>query len=333
MASLSPSKIIHAIHDALDASDVSSVLTSQQRGNPRRFVIKSGRETFELCIYIWTLTHGGGRARPRDEYRIQITGITSPLEVNPNELTVLMGYEPNLGCFAGFDLSKHRTFSARSPSIQIPITVLHNALQNGFSFATKTNDEIAIGIRSDQFFAYCLNAEMLHRQGADANMVTLLTKASAVEEISQDELEEVTSERKRIITEVSRLSRDSSFRRKVTLAYGRRCAVTRAQLRLIDAAHIVPVGVPGSSDEVTNGLCLSPTYHRAFDHGLIYLDESLHMQINAEKEQELIGLRLDGGLKNFKEYLGRQIHLPADKHQWPAIEFIKTANHLRKILS
>ena len=294
-------------------------------------MIKSGRNSFELWVYIWTLTHGGGVKRPRDEYRIQITSIRPPLELNPGGLTVLMGYEPNIKCFAGFDLSKHRNFSTRSPSIQIPITVLHQALQNGFSFITKGNDEIAVGIRPDQFLAYCLNADLLHKQGADADMVNLLSKAAALEEIIPDETKPVSPERQRVIAEVSRLSRDSSFRRKVTIAYDRRCAVTRIQLRLIDAAHILPVGVEGSSDDVSNGLCLSPTYHRAYDHGLIYLDESLKMQINLEKERQLVQDRLDGGLTDFKVYLNRQIHLPADKNQWPNIESVRTANHVRGI--
>jgi putative restriction endonuclease len=103
------------------------------------------------------------------------------------------------------------------------------------------------------------------------------------------------------------------------------------QLRLIDAAHILPVGAEESIDQVTNGICLSPTYHRAFDRALIYLDESLNMQINPAKEKELITHRLDGGLKDFKAYLGKRIHLPADRNQWPKGEFIHAANEFRRI--
>ena len=162
-------------------------------------------------------------------------------------------------------------------------------------------------------------------------MVSLLTKAASLEEIVPEDIEAIPTERTRVVREVARLSRDSSFRRKVLLAYDRRCAVTRMQLRLIDAAHILPVGAEGSVDIVTNGLCLSPTYHRAFDRGLIYLNESLEMHINPEKEQELIAHRLDGGLEDFKSYLGRQVHLPADRLQWPSIEFVHQANLFRKI--
>jgi putative restriction endonuclease len=95
--------------------------------------------------------------------------------MNPDGWTVLIGIEPDTGCFAGFDLQRHYTFSTNSPSIQIPFTTLRQALQNGFSFVTKGNDEIAIGIRPDQFLAYCMNAKSLHRDGANATMVDLLT--------------------------------------------------------------------------------------------------------------------------------------------------------------
>lgn len=331
MPSLSPSRIVDAIYDAFNECNASTVLVSDVRGNPRHFVVQSGQSSLDLWVYIWTLTHGGGIARPKDEFRIQLTGVRPPLQLNPEGKTVLIGYEPNTGCFAGFDLAKHRNFSTQSPSIQIPITALHNALQNGFSFFTKGNDEIAIGIRPDQFLAYCLHSELLHTQGANTDMVNLLTKAAALTEIPSHDIQQVSSERRRIISEISRLSRDTSFRRKVTIAYDRRCAVTRIQLRLIDAAHIVPVGIEGSSDEVVNGICLSPTYHRAYDQGLIYLDESLRMLIHPAKEKELIDLRLDGGLADFKAYLGKPIHLPADRRQWPALQFIVAANKIRKI--
>lgn len=331
MPAVRPSSIVKAIIDALDESGASAILISNIQGNPRRFIVQYERKTFELWTYIWSLTHGGGAARPRNEYRIQITGVQPPIATNPNGPTLILGYEPNTQCFAGFDLRKHRTFSTRSPSIQIPITVLHKALQHGLSFATKGNDEIAIGIRPDQLLAYALNAEILHREGANVGMVDLLTKAASLEQVSAEDVDVTTPERTRILREVAQLSRDSSFRRKVIHAYDRRCAVTRIQLRLIDAAHILPVGAEGSIDHVSNGICLSPTYHRAFDRALIYLDRSLNMQINPDKEQELIASGLAGGLQDFKTYLGMRIHLPEDRAQWPSMEFIRHANEYRGI--
>ncbi len=161
-------------------------------------------------------------------------------------------------CFAGFDLSKHKRFSTKSPSIQIPITTLHKALQDGFSFTTKGNNEIAIGFRPDQFLSYILNADLLHAQGADAKMADLLARAAALEPLQPADLAQVGKDRQRVVVTVSRLSRVSDFRR-----------------------------------------------------------------------QELIRIGLNGGIDDFKTYLNKRIHLPADKRQWPNVELIKRANTFR----
>lgn len=332
MAGLPAVELTQSILNALSDCNASPVLLSSPVRNPRRVIVQTDPDAIELWIYVWTLTHGGGHVRPMNEYRIQLTGVDPPLPINPNGFTILTGYEPNSRCFAGFDIRRHKIFSPKSPSIQIPITALHTALQYGLSFVRKANKEIAIGFRSDQFMTYARNADIFHIYGAESKTVNLLIKAASLEPIRNEELGKVSKERQRIVTAISRLSRDSDFRRKVTLAYDRRCAVTRMQLRLVDAAHILPVGVEGSIDDVCNGLCLSPTYHRAFDRALIYLDKDFVMRMNPNQERELVRLGLNGGIGDFKYYLDKRIHLPLDRNQWPKLDLIQEANRIRKIL-
>lgn len=328
MPALTPAEIVAAIEDAFTQAGVAAVLTSRQREHPRKFYI-SGESPFSVWIYIWTLTHGGGRARAADEYRVQLTSVKPPLPQNPDGPTLLLGYEPNLKCFAGFDLRKHTNFSTQSPSIQININTLRDAERDGFAFARKGNNEIAVGLRPDNILAYALHSDQLHKYGADAKSAALLIKASRFEPIVDSDLTILTEERRRIVSQIARLARDSSFARKVTVAYDRRCCVTGIQLQLIDAAHIIPVGSSGSTDEVRNGLCLSPTYHRAFDRGLIYLSEDRKMLLNERKRKNLATLGLDGGIRDFEKYLGREIFLPPDRAQWPHIPFVRAANLLR----
>ena len=102
------------------------------------------------------------------------------------------------------------------------------------------------------------------------------------------------------------------------------------QLRLVEAAHILPIGAPGSIDDVRNGIARSPTYHRAYDNGLIFLDAAYEMRLNPEKESALQAMNLTGGLADFRASLGR-IHLPQDKRQWPEPRFIERANRARGI--
>lgn len=180
------------------------------------------------------------------------------------------------------------------------------------------------------FMAYVMNAEPLHRYGREANVLHLLNQAVR-EPPPQQQLEPLPAGRQRVVSEVSRLARAADFRRRVLFAYGNRCAVTRVQLRLVDAAHILPVGAARSTDHVTNGIALSPTYHRAFDAGLIYLDEEYRMCLNDGQLHMLQRLNLDGGVEDFRASLQQQIFLPPDPQQRPRLDFIRRANRFRRI--
>lgn len=328
MPAVSPQQLVNAILDAIELSEESGILISNQRDHPRRFAVSAPAGSMVLWVYAWTLTFGGRQSLP-DEYRIQMTSVKSPLPTNPDGPTVLIGYDPNLKVFAGFDLERHLTFGY-SPSVQIDRTVLHLALQDSLAFHRKDNNEIAVAIRPDQFMTYVRNAREIHRFGRQAQILSMLNRASAREKIPRREIEGLKADRRRIIETVSRMSRASNFREQVLHGYGHRCAVTRLQLKLVDAAHILPVVAPESSDDIVNGIALSPTYHRAFDCGLIFLDDQYVMNVNTERETELRSLGLDGGMADFKASLGR-IHLPPDRRQWPDPRIIRKANRYRRI--
>jgi len=65
--------------------------------------------------------------------------------------------------------------------------------------------------------------------------------------------------------------------------------------------------------------------------GIASLDNSFVMRINSAKELQLATMRLDAGLPDFKSYLGKKIHLPPDKRQWPEPGMIRKANSYRRI--
>ena len=331
MPPVSPSVLIDSVLNAIQLSGGTGVYTSDNiRIHPREFVVQYLDETFSLWVYIWTLTPGGRPSLP-DEYRIQMTSVSSPLRLNPNGYTALLGYFPDRDMFAGFDIQGHSTFTVGSPSVQIDISSISTALQDGLAFHEKENREIAVAFRPDQFLNYILNANILHELGTDTPTLDLVVKAAKSEEIVSQDIASLTAERRRIVTNVSRYARDGNFRQRVLSAYEHRCAVTRAQLKLVDAAHILPVSVEGSSDHVSNGIALSPTIHRAYDHGLIFLDENYYIRLNDRKATELRNQGLDAGLSHLTAYLDSEIHLPADRNQWPNREFIIRANQYRRI--
>ncbi len=331
MPAISPSKIVNVILDSIQQSGgAGGYLSPSVTGHPRKFALNYFGKGFTLWVYIWTLTHGGRPSLP-DEYRIQMTSITSPLELNPSGETVLLGYHPDTQMFAGFDINKHRFFTSGSPSVQVDISTLYSAMQNGIAFSQKENDEIVVGIHPEQMINYILDATSLHKFGAEAKMLGLLKGAVTLESNTALDISTLTEKRKQVVSTVIKNSRAHGFKGKVLGAYQNRCAVSRAQLRLLDAAHILPVASAESSDHVTNGLALAPTLHRAYDNCLIYLDEDYIMRLNTTKSAELEVNNLHAGLPQLESLLNKVVHLPMDVSQRPHVDYIKLANKYRRI--
>lgn len=296
--------------------------------HPRVYLVAQSNREISVWVYCWTLTHGGRKSLP-DEYRIQMTSVDSPLPVNPSGHSILLGYEPDRGVFAGFDLERHRTFSGRSPSVQVDLSTLNDGLQNGLSFQTKGNDEIAIAVRSDHLLLYCENVRALHRLGDESTYLETAERVIKARDFPDLEIQKLPEQRQRIMRETARWSRSSSFTKQVLNAYDNRCAVTRRKLKLVDAAHILPVNAGNQSiDNVRNGIALSPTYHRAFDRGLIYLDDGMCMHLNSAAVETLYRQGLDSGIDSFAANLGK-IHLPYNPEQHPDPYFIHLANNFR----
>jgi putative restriction endonuclease len=209
--------------------------------------------------------------------------------------------------------------------------MIREAITDGLAFERKGNEEVVCGIRPDQMVTYVSYATGLHRYGKLSKDYALLCRAAKGIVIRPEDAAGLSRPRTRTVQEVSRFARAGSFRRLVLQAYDRRCAVTGMQLKLVDAAHILPVGAPGSTDEVINGVAICPTYHRAFDRGLIYIDERYIVRLNQKKADHLRSVGLGAGLGDFIAPLERKIVLPTDGGAWPSRRYIRKANQFRRI--
>src|ERR1700683_1912542 len=131
MPAVPPKILVKETIDALSDSHAQAALLSPVRTHPRRFRVITDTGSFDLWIYIWTITHGGA-TRSAEEYRIQMTTVRPPLAINPNGITLLLGWYPELRVFAGFDIRRHINFSRGSNSVQISLAALEQALNFGF---------------------------------------------------------------------------------------------------------------------------------------------------------------------------------------------------------
>lgn len=331
MPAVDRAELKRALTTAFEELGWSAALVSPLRPtNPRRIhAWREDGESISVWMYIWTLTSGGRKNLPY-EYRIQKTGVASPLPLNADGYTVIVGYDPILKMFAGFDLSHHRDFTPGSSSAQIDVRVVKRAITKGLAFDRKSNDEVAVGIRPDQLLNYIKNAGEIHKWSSSPTVYEGVESVALREADEADISQLETNERQRVIRTVSRLARIGNFRKAVLGAYDKRCAVTGLQLRVVQAAHILPVSAPESVDGVRNGVALSPTYHIAYDNGLIFLDDRLTMRLNEERVKELQSDNLQGGLETFAEPLG-EIIKPTSPEQWPDPNFIEKANRYRGI--
>lgn len=111
--------------------------------------------------------------------------------------------------------------------------------------------------------------------------------------------------------------RGGVFKKEIPRLYNYTCCISgmrviaNKEVQLVDACHIVPFAASGD-DTVGNGLSLCPNLHRAFDRGLIAIDDSYRVLVEAFAEID--------GIYSIKQFAGKQVLLPASNQYWPLQE-------------
>ena len=111
------------------------------------------------------------------------------------------------------------------------------------------------------------------------------------------------------------------FKRVVPRVYDYSCCISGMRIvsgydiQMVDACHIVPFSV-SHNDTIANGISLSPNLHRAFDRGLITLNDSYRVVVSKSFTETQYGNTL-------KSFEGKQISLPKENHHLPDIENLK----------
>jgi putative restriction endonuclease len=300
--------------------------------HPFRLRVFQDHEAYTVRIYIWNMTHGGGKARPPDEFRIQITKVEQfEEEPGPEGRTLILGWWDPVGVFAGFDYRKHTGKISHSPSMQIrePFLLEANA-SRGLSPCNKGNQEIAIAFHPEFIIEYIRSLEQLHDVGKVREDFEIL-KAVAVDPaaVTDTDINKVTGPRRRAIQSVIRTLRDSSFRDRVLTVYSHRCAMCGLQLELVEAAHIVPVSESTSTDETANGLALCTLHHRAYDKALVTVANDYHVLFSSTEKGRLKKIGFDGRMNAFVNDLRPVICLPPDVKDRPKVSYLQRGREIR----
>jgi putative restriction endonuclease len=273
---------------------------------PARVRVVTGERAAECLLFLWNVTPGGGGegVRPAGEWRIQVTTATRfPLEVGRR--TIVGGWHEGESVWCFWDVMRHTRFSPKSPSFQVNIRTLERAGHDGVAAQTRRTKprEVVVSI-SPQFLPWYIEEGMsLHSASTDARSVADLVNATPEDErelldSSEDEAE---ASRRYQLVETMRAFRDARFRPAVLQAYSHQCAICEISLNLVDAAHIIPVRHPRSTDDVTNGVALCRLHHAAFDNGLVGIRPDYGV---IENPQVITRLRDLGFLLGIEEFRG-----------------------------
>jgi putative restriction endonuclease len=119
--------------------------------------------------------------------------------------------------------------------------------------------------------------------------------------------------------EDERFVRGSLFKKWIPKLYNQTCSITRMRVtsthgyQLIDACHIKPISL-SNDDTVSNGFALCPNLHRAFDRGIMDIDEKYRVVVSRHfKEAETLPYSL-------KALAGTPLYLPMPKKHFPKVE-------------
>ncbi len=297
-----------------------------------RLQVYRNERQFGLRVYIWNLTHGGGAHRPTNEYRIQITGVDA-IVTELGMKTLLLGWWEPEQVFAAFDATKHSGPFGKSPSIQISEDALRRASNSGIAPYNKGNGEIALGVRPDFFVEYSERLEILHALGeSDATINVFQDVVQETPGVNDETLANLGDERRIALRAVREKVRKARFQRKVLDAYTRHCAMCRVQLELIEAAHIIPVAHPRSSDEVFNGIALCVIHHRAYDRGLVtvdVVDNEYRIALNTHEITRLRDIGHADGFERFRDGFITPLLTPSDISSRPNANLVRFGNDLR----
>lgn len=279
-----------------------------------------------------THSSGAGRGNP-DECRIQINKTPAFLNaLNTNELVFFFGYSDDFGTLTARNpfLLKERINQRRTISVYSRFSIQEKASKQGIAVYEDSNGQKVISFRPEYLGLYLENYSEMH-QSSEELLLKLIQQSDELEETSEQG-KEIAIENEKFVLTKQRQVRDPRFRKKVYLAYENRCAFTGIQLDLVEAAHIIPHSHEFGTDEVQNGICLSPLHHKAYDAGLIYVDEDYRIHLNEEKVKYLEKIGKDGGLKKFADLQYETMILPKIESQKPSKKYIQMANKMRGII-
>ena len=301
----------------------STINVAPEQTNPRLIdiTLPDGRRS-RTRVYLWECTFD----RANNKYHFQLTSVPGQQFLFTRGIqTTVLGYNSTFDAFVAADASKRLTRFGESSSIYTSRESLQAAARDGVAAHTSPRGEILIMTRADMVTSYFASAKQMHDVAREAGILEL------DDLLNEDNID--PRPRARVSSTTSRLVRAASFRGRVLRAYNNSCAVCGMQLRLVEAAHIVPVDEPLSTDNTDNGIALCRTHHKAYDAFLFSIHDNYGVEVNEARLTELTRRGLAEGIESFRASLPEQIRLPIIEKRYPSPGNLAKGVQIRRVRS
>jgi putative restriction endonuclease len=219
--------------------------------------------------------------------------------------------------------------------------------KQGYEFIVKARSSLESFTNLNAAIAYALLDKELflllyEKQNRDLFRFTLLDKyfpdrktdhaekQNYISQVSQEILEDTSEEYRKTVEIIqNNLSqeeyceelfvRGSIFKREIPKIYRNTCCITGLSISatfsisMIDACHIIPFS-ESHDDTISNGLALSPNMHRAFDRGLITIDENYKVVVSGKFNED------SSSPYSIKQFNNHTILLPLNNKYYPELK-------------
>jgi len=165
----------------------------------------------------------------------------------------------------------------------------------------------------------CYFAKIKNQYGSEGSdpFKILSLQIQESEEVYRNRISKLTKSLNQNDLEEEIFVRNGAFKREIKRIYSNSCAISGLRIdatidvSMIDACHIVPFA-ESYNDTITNGIALCPNLHRAFDRGLISIDEEYKVLVSSKFVENK---EVNYGIRQFE---GKKLFLPNKKTFYPS---------------
>lgn len=307
--------------------------------NPFRFRMNG----HNYAVHVSYVHDSGNNRDNPDEVRIQLSrGLIEQQRIRAEQgsRVAFIGFYERGDTFLAWDPRHIFSLTAKTV-VSVYGRQSHSQTALRLGFATHpfrsmalSEDSFSIALPAYSLGFYLENYEKFHRLSGDREIERIVAASDALSATTPSSTNEEVAVKLEDIRETftsTRIAykRNGAFVRAVLNAYDNRCCICDKQLKIVQAAHIVPHALDHSNDEVTNGLALCVEHHKLYDDALLLPAPGQKLVFNERRAAFLQEAGLDSGLDEVAARAKSPYRIPDEPELQPKPSYLEDGLRIR----